>query len=99
VDTRMAEGNLRVVRFRPKGKDRKRPLQRAEGGESMIQIIMALLMVFSVRETPMTVVDIEPEAVCVVDDNGNAWAFYGDGYELGDEVTVVMYGNTIIDVR
>lgn len=96
----MAEGNLRVVRFRPKGEDGKRPLQRAERrNESMIQIIMALLMVFSVRETPMTVVDIEPEAVCVVDDNGNAWAFYGDGYELGDTVTVMMYGNTIVDVR
>ena len=41
-----------------------------------------------------TVVDLEDDDVVVIEtDDGNVWAFSGNGYEIGDNVTVQFNDN------
>lgn len=64
----------------------------------MIGIILSLLAMFPTAET-MTVRETTSEIVTVEDASGNLWDFYGDGYETGTEITVVMVGNQIMEVK
>lgn len=41
------------------------------------------------------VVATDDETVSVVVDDGNMYAFYGDGYAEGDEITLLMNGKEI----
>ena len=47
------------------------------------------------------------ESVTVVDEDGEIWTFYGDGYKLGEKITLEMdskgtnsiYDDEVVDVR
>ena len=68
-------------------------------------IIILLLCVASLFETYYTrkaeVIKIENTLITVEDKPGNWWSFYGEGFEIGDKVTLIMTtkDNQIIRVR
>lgn len=49
----------------------------------------------------MTITEIDGEEVTVTDYKGDSWAFYGNGYEVGDRVYVYIRNrdNAVVDVR
>lgn len=67
----------------------------------MIGIVLSLLAMVTATETDMVVTYTSPktEIVGCMDVNGNCWEFYGDGFTTGDYITVVKYGNRIVEVR
>jgi hypothetical protein len=42
---------------------------------------------------PGTVTDISGDLVTFTDESGEAWKFYGDGYEIGQQIKAVMDTN------
>lgn len=58
-------------------------------------------------EVPAVVDEIVADCVTLVDNNGDAWEFEGDGYEIGQMVIVVFddcktanpYDDEIIEIR
>lgn len=64
----------------------------------MIGIILSLLAMFPTTET-MTVRETTTEIVTCEDSAGDLWDFYGNGYETGTEITVVMVKNQIVEVK
>lgn len=44
------------------------------------------------------VVEVKEEVV-VVDENGDLWGFFGDGYEVGQTITVYFEGDEIVDAE
>lgn len=44
------------------------------------------------------VVEVEEEVV-VIDENGNLWGFFGDGYEVGQTITVYFEGDEIVNAE
>ena len=50
--------------------------------------------------TMTCVVDtINNDDVTVIDQTGNLWGFYGDGFNAGDRVKVTFYNNTTLSFR
>ncbi len=45
------------------------------------------------------VVDYRADAVVVQCDTGHEWGFIGEGYEIGEEVTLVMNNNHTMNVE
>lgn len=45
----------------------------------------------------MKVVEVDNDVVVVVDNDGNLWEFYGDGFKVNDTVNCIMDGEKIID--
>lgn len=39
------------------------------------------------------VVTVVSNSVCVEDENGDRWTFYGKNYKRGDKVKIIMYNN------
>lgn len=64
----------------------------------MLGIILSLLAMIPTTET-MTVRETTTEIVTCEDSAGDLWEFYGNGYDVGMEITVVKYGNQILEVR
>lgn len=50
------------------------------------------------REATITFVDREEREIEAVDLSGNFWSFYGTGFEVGEEVTLIMDDNHTINV-
>lgn len=50
------------------------------------------------REATITFVDREEREIEAVDLLGNFWSFYGTGFEVGEEVTLIMDDNHTINV-
>lgn len=44
------------------------------------------------------VVEVEEEVV-IIDENGNLWGFFGDGYEVGQIITVYFEGDKIVNAE
>lgn len=68
----------------------------------MMIVTMVLAMVGcteSNNEQKMTVSKVENDVVFVVDNNGEEWSFFGDGFTDGETIVVVMEDNAIVDVR
>lgn len=68
----------------------------------MMIVTMVLAMVGCTEnnnEQKMTVSKIENDVVFVVDNNGEEWSFFDDGFTEGETIVVVMEDNAIVDVR
>ena len=61
----------------------------------MISLILSLLMI---HFTNATVIDLEDNLVVIETEDGNIWDFEGDGYQIGDEITVRFDTNGTEDV-
>ena len=64
----------------------------------MLIVVLTIAVLINYIEHHYTrevkVVDVNCQEVTVEDKQGNLWAFFGDGYTEGQEITVVMYDNT-----
>ena len=58
----------------------------------IIAIIIALLIAMGGNTYTMSAVvtDVDADTVTVEDFNGNVWEFYGDGFAVGEILTLVM---------
>lgn len=60
--------------------------------------VIAILMCVGYVNTHYTrpncrVMEVSGEVITVEDKGGNTWEFYGEGYRVGDRVTLKMYTN------
>lgn len=70
---------------------------------SIIMLIMCICISthkVDAKQMTATVKSVHKETVNVITDDGNIWAFYGDGFHKGDRVVCkVAKGNRIVDAR
>lgn len=67
-----------------------------KGGDRMK--LIALLMVIIIAITPLvTVVDINEDEV-FVEINGQLFSFYGEGFEVGEQIRVIFVNGEIREV-
>lgn len=59
--------------------------------------MLGLLLALTLK--PMTVTETTSTTVYVTDYAGDEWSFYGDGYEVGTEIAVVMINGKVVDVK
>lgn len=59
--------------------------------------MLGLLLALTLK--PMTVTETTSTTVYVTDYSGDEWSFYGDGYEVGTEIAVVMVNGKIVDIK
>ena len=66
----------------------------------MPTMIIALMMTVSFNTTQVTVTEVNTrtQEVVVMDESGNEFAFYGDGYEEKEVIEVHFKNNHIIGV-
>ena len=60
--------------------------------------IITLLLAIVMAVTPVvTVIDVNKDLV-TVDINGEAFVFYGDGFEVSEEIRIVFINDMILEV-
>lgn len=70
-------------------------------GMSIVGLMIGALLIGGYIDThytrEATIVDVVSDEVVVVDEFGDEWSFIGDGYEVNDNVTLVIYNNTTMN--
>ena len=65
----------------------------------MLASIISMFLCLETREMKVIYTNVMTAEVYVVDSDGEEWAFYGDGYHIGETIDcVVVNGNEIVGV-
>lgn len=64
----------------------------------MPTMIIAIMLMTNYRTVKVEVTEVTTNEVVVVEENGNEWSFFGDGFTEGQEIEVHFKNDHIIGV-